>query len=202
MGVLASTTRRLPPGSRTTTSGRSRRSSAPVAVTCSSKSQRASIPACSRTRRSCTSPQEPRTDDALSDPTSDAVWAPSSVVVRATRAISAATSLNCATRSRSRSWTWRSTRSRLDRSGAIICAVSESSLSVASRSIDALAQQRALGAGGGEADRIPGPHHQPRHQGAEQQPSRRDENLHGPERDTPDRQNPRIYRRWCDSCNP
>ena len=76
IGAFESTTRHLLPGSRTTTSGRIRRSCRLTAETCSSKSHRASRPACSRTRRSCTSPQAPRTVEALSEPASEAVCAP------------------------------------------------------------------------------------------------------------------------------
>ena len=73
IGALASMTSTFAPGSRTTTSGRTPRSWALTAVTCSSKSQRDSIPDASSTRRSCTSPHAPRTVDDRSEPARDAV---------------------------------------------------------------------------------------------------------------------------------
>ena len=54
-----------PPGRRTTRSGRSRPSS-PSTLCCSWKSQWSSMPAISTTRRSCSSPQRPRTCGARS----------------------------------------------------------------------------------------------------------------------------------------
>ncbi len=52
-----------PPGSRTSRSGRCRPLS-PSQVVCSVKSQCSTMPAISTTRRSCSSPQRPRTDGA------------------------------------------------------------------------------------------------------------------------------------------
>ena len=72
MGTLASTTTWAPPGRWTSTSGRSRPSSV-VAETCSVKSQWATIPAISTTRRSCTSPHRPRVCGARSAVTKLAV---------------------------------------------------------------------------------------------------------------------------------
>ncbi|OLT19704.1 hypothetical protein BJF81_08165 [Ornithinimicrobium sp. CNJ-824] len=69
-GALLSMTRFLPPGRWTTTSGRTRTSWRVVAETCSSKSHRASIPACSSTRRSWTSPHVPLTAEDDSAPES------------------------------------------------------------------------------------------------------------------------------------
>ena len=64
----------LPPASRTTMSGRSVPSGVATA-TCSSKSQRALIPASSTTRRSCSSPQRPLASGRRSAVTSAWVWA-------------------------------------------------------------------------------------------------------------------------------
>ena len=64
----------LPPASRTTMSGRSV-PSPPRTVTCSSKSQRALIPASSTTRRSCISPQRPRASGRRRAVTRAWVWA-------------------------------------------------------------------------------------------------------------------------------
>ena len=74
--TLASTTTHRSPGSRTTRSGRSTPSS-PRTDTCSSKSQRSSMPACSTTRRSCSSPHWPRACGRRSAVTSAAVSRPS-----------------------------------------------------------------------------------------------------------------------------
>ena len=93
------------------------------------------MPACSRTRRSWTSPQLPRIVDALSEPTREAVWDRSAWVEVVTSASCTLTWENCATRSRSKVPTWRSTRTRASRRGASMLAVWASSLTAASRSI-------------------------------------------------------------------
>ena len=134
IGALASTTRTLCPGSRTTTSGRTPRSWALTPATCSSKSQRASIPDASSTRRSCTSPQAPRTVEDRSDPASEAVWRPRCWVSPSTRARRARSEPNCSIRSRSSEPTWCSTRRRASLSGARSAAVSMSSAREVSRS--------------------------------------------------------------------
>src|SRR5258706_15571606 len=65
----------FPPGRRTMTSGRIRRSPSPsVTVCCSTKSQCWTMPANSTTRLSWSSPQRPRTPGRLSASTSFPVW--------------------------------------------------------------------------------------------------------------------------------
>ncbi len=134
IGALASMTRTLSPGSRTTTSGRTPRPCALTEVTCSSKSQRASIPEASSTRRSCTSPQAPRTVEERSEPASEAVWRPRCWVSPSTRASRPRRAPNCCMRSRSSVPTWCSTRTSASLSGASSAAVSRSSARDVSRS--------------------------------------------------------------------
>ena len=65
IGAFESMTTCLPPGRCTTTSGRTLAPWSLRALTWLSKSHRDSNPACSSTRRSCTSPHFPRTEDEL-----------------------------------------------------------------------------------------------------------------------------------------
>ena len=125
----------LPPASRTTMSGRSMPSGVATA-TCSSKSQRALIPASSTTRRSCISPQRPLASGRRSAVTSAWVWARScSELCRAIATCSASAACD-----RVRAWSdsrsCSSTRARVSRNGPTRCSTAARRIS---SSLDALA---------------------------------------------------------------
>ncbi len=193
IGALASTTSTLSPGSRTTTSGRTPRPWALTALTCSSKSQRLTMPAASSTRRSCTSPQAPRTLDERSDPASEAVARPRCWVSPSTRASSERIEPNCAIRSRSRDPTWCSTRTSASLSGARRAAVSRSSARRGLEVDHPLAEQVALRDDGGRARGIQQPAHEHRQAGADHDPQHAPHpSVHGADSASGHRQGPQV----------
>lgn len=134
IGALESTTTWRPPGRLTTASGRTVVPCRLTLVTCSSKSQRASRPDSSSTRRSWTSPQAPRTVEALRAVARVAVSERSDSVDRLTSVRRSPSWPNCSERSRSSAPTCRSTRPMVSRRGASRLAVVSSTSRAPSRS--------------------------------------------------------------------
>ena len=134
---MASSTISLPPGRATTMSGRTARSapsrSAPRPWTCSAKSTCEVIPAASTTRRSCTSPQEPRALVERSAEDSPWVVSRSSSCPRRAPSRASRTAPNWSARSRSISRTCCSTVASWVRTGARACSTSWSRAERASR---------------------------------------------------------------------
>ena len=137
----------LPPASRTTMSGRATPPSAVARrLTCSSKSQRALIPASSTTRRSCISPHRPRASGRRSAVTR--AWVCVAELVRAlpgdrrpARSARRATAVLAASVSRS----WASTRARVSCSGSTRCSTAALRCVQLARRVDVGRAQPALG---------------------------------------------------------
>src|SRR5690349_18744558 len=112
----------LPPASRTTRSGRTGPSGV-ATVTCSSKSQRAVIPASSTTRRSWSSPQRPRASGRRSAVTRACVCVRSCSELRCTKWTCSASAACDWALALSDSLSCSSTRARVSRSGSTRCSI-------------------------------------------------------------------------------